>query len=102
MVFMAKPHKTEKEVCHDCGAKELELHKDGCDMEECRICGSQLITCHCYLRFFGIEDDKLETDWKYIYSNHLPEEMAIMWNRQLDSMTRIPYGEERRFDKDEE
>jgi len=33
--------------CHDCGVKEGELHKDGCDMERCPKCGRQLITCDC-------------------------------------------------------
>jgi len=31
--------------CDDCGAKEGELHKMGCGMERCPICGRQLIGC---------------------------------------------------------
>jgi len=33
--------------CHDCGAKEGELHMDGCDMEKCPNCKGQLISCGC-------------------------------------------------------
>ena len=34
--------------CGDCGAKPGQLHIPGCDMEECPICGKQIITCpHC-------------------------------------------------------
>ena len=35
--------------CHDCGAKEAQLHRLGCDMERCPVCGAQAITCyeHC-------------------------------------------------------
>lgn len=36
------------QVCHDCGIKEGEIHKLGCDMEACPICGGQLISCGHY------------------------------------------------------
>jgi hypothetical protein len=31
--------------CHDCGAEEGELHKPGCDAEQCPECGRQLLAC---------------------------------------------------------
>src|SRR5438309_1320391 len=39
-------------ICHDCGAKEGELHLphvsgDVCDMEVCPKCGGQLLSCGC-------------------------------------------------------
>ena len=33
--------------CHDCRVLEGELHVAGCDVEECPICHTQLITCDC-------------------------------------------------------
>ncbi|MBS7614525.1 hypothetical protein KEJ18_02170 [Candidatus Bathyarchaeota archaeon] len=34
--------------CHDCGVKEGELHRIGCDMEICPKCHKQLMTCGCF------------------------------------------------------
>jgi hypothetical protein len=31
--------------CPDCGVAEGELHKRGCDREQCPECGQQLIGC---------------------------------------------------------
>lgn len=35
--------------CHDCGAKNNQLHHPGCDMELCPKCGGQAISCDCNL-----------------------------------------------------
>ena len=34
-----------REICGDCGVKEGELHRPGCDMECCASCGGQSIWC---------------------------------------------------------
>ena len=33
--------------CHDCAILKGEFHVPGCDVEECPICGGQLLTCDC-------------------------------------------------------
>ena len=31
--------------CYDCGVRPGELHRPGCDVEQCPHCGWQLLTC---------------------------------------------------------
>ncbi len=33
--------------CHDCRVLEGEFHVPSCDVEECPVCGGQLISCDC-------------------------------------------------------
>lgn len=40
--------------CHDCAVIKGEYHVPGCDVEECPLCGGQLITCECW----GDEDEE--------------------------------------------
>ena len=39
------------ERCPDCGAKLGHFHHMNCDVEECPICGGQLIGCGCDLEY---------------------------------------------------
>ena len=43
--------------CHDCGAKEGQIHEWGCDMERCPFCGNQVITCLCMYDMLDIVGD---------------------------------------------
>lgn len=38
-------HDRHGKPCHDCGAREGEQHKNGCDWERCPVCGGQLFSC---------------------------------------------------------
>ena len=65
--------------CHDCGAMPGQIHKEGCDVEKCSVCGGQRLTCACeghdpsFSRWTGIwpgraEADYLEVDLNQFYA----------------------------------
>lgn len=48
---MTRPTDIVSTTCGDCGCREGELHSWGCDMEECPLCGGQLLSCACREKF---------------------------------------------------
>ena len=43
--FPGRRRPTER--CHDCAVRPGGFHHPGCDMEECPICGDQMLMCGC-------------------------------------------------------
>jgi rRNA maturation endonuclease Nob1 len=37
----------DRVACHDCRVVKGEFHVPSCDVEECPVCGGQLLSCHC-------------------------------------------------------
>lgn len=90
--------------CHDCGAKEGEFHRPGCDMERCPFCGGQLISCGCLYKhlyadcykpqvwdgakFVGHPTDGLP---KKVYEEGPPDEVFDKWQEMVDQKGRIPF-----------
>jgi hypothetical protein len=48
--------KKRRMICHDCGIKEGELHKENCDMERCPKCKGQLLSCDCDIQNISIDE----------------------------------------------
>jgi len=96
---------TERGVCHDCGAKEGEIHELGCDMEVCPFCSGQLISCGCRYEKLGFDYIPLEKQHPStffqqgnhsglpddIYENGLTDELREEWEVILKRRGRIPY-----------
>jgi len=61
--------------CHDCGVKEGEIHKEGCDMERCPFCHRQLITCDCNIESY----DELPYRIPYILAPTLCDLCGKQW-----------------------
>jgi len=45
-------------LCHDCGVERGELHREGCDAEQCPECGMQLIGCDHANRYLASDTDR--------------------------------------------
>ena len=66
--------------CHDCNAKPGEMHRVGCDVERCSVCGGQRLQCGCsghdpaFARWSGFWPGVLEADALSIDLNQFYEQ----------------------------
>jgi hypothetical protein len=86
----------ERATCHDCGAKEGQLHVLGCDMESCPFCGHQLLCC---IHGMGC-DEALKEDWEkskkripFILYPNLCAKCGVLW----PEMFSVPDAEWKRY-----
>lgn len=78
--------------CGDCGAKPGELHKYGCDVERCAMCGGQAIGCNCIYRANSMNVDTLHTDWPDICESGPTTEMYVRFDAVIESLGgRLPW-----------
>lgn len=65
--------------CGDCNAKPGEFHQPGCDVERCRFCGGQMISCGCIREAYGLHEEE-PTD-----------EQFEAWEKQLAIRGLLPW-----------
>lgn len=77
-------------LCHDCGVREGEIHRFGCNIELCPFCFNQLITCYCRNEHFDIVGLSRDLD---------EDQKNKRWLIILENEGRIPYYQKRRKEK---
>jgi hypothetical protein len=80
------------EPCHDCGVAPGELHKPGCDVEQCARCGMQAIGCDCVYEVNGLDMSTLEEEHPDIWSSGPTKEMCALFDASIESLGgRLPW-----------
>ena len=85
--------------CHDCGVKEGQFHKPGCDMERCPFCGGQLLSCDCcykeLARWRGLIDMAKYHSYRFSGQSRLcsglTPDLSEKWDAILKAKGLIPY-----------
>lgn len=82
--------------CNDCGAAPGSLHTPGCDLEICRLCGRQSISCSCVYRTNGIpSDDYLEAEFPDVWTQGPTDAMYVVFDAAVEkSGGRLPWAGE--------
>lgn len=62
------------ERCGDCGIARGGLHHPGCDLQDCPVCGRQLLSCGCGFDEEGFEQDGDDLDDEFDSADELDDE----------------------------
>lgn len=83
--------------CPDCGVQPGQRHHSGCDQEQCRVCGKQLIGCDCIYEVFGWNPETLEQEHPWVYRHGPTQVMYEHWDQHVAKLGGpIPYSGEYR------
>ena len=85
-----------KQVCHDCGVKEGEIHEpDDVTQKGVHFCECQLIICGCCYEKLGLVNNQKYPDTgglpPKIYKEGLTNNQAVKWEEILEKKGKIPF-----------
>jgi hypothetical protein len=69
--------------CGDCGVHPGQLHKAGCDIEQCPLCGRQRMSCSCVYVVNGLDPSKLETEHPDLYEGGPTDAMHARCDEEI-------------------